>query len=51
MALERVRGIELEFGKRYGVENAIYCFHALVEKLVIMSPFPSNVSGVEESKE
>ncbi len=40
MAFEKARGIEIGFGKLYGVN-----------RLVILSPMPSNIDIVEESKE
>jgi hypothetical protein len=40
MAFEKARGIEIGFGRRYGLD-----------RLVILSPMPSNVDSVEENKE
>ena len=40
MAFERARGIEIGFGKYYGVD-----------RLVILSPMPSRVDDVEEVEE
>ena len=37
MAFERARGIEIGFGKYYGVD-----------RLVILSPMPSGLDNVEE---
>jgi hypothetical protein len=40
MAFEKARGIEIGFGKFYGVD-----------RLVILSPMPSSIVNVEEVEE